>query len=154
MIVPLPMAGRRPVGRPVRRLIALAALILLPLSAGSCSKPAKPLDWCRQEPGRAECLPAACAGRQHTLAVFAAAWCPACQQFGKTLMDADVAARLQSYGRVWIDTDKNGALAEKFEVESIPTTIFFDKDCRPVARLNGAPPVEGLLQALDAVERL
>ncbi len=137
-----------------RYLFAAAALALVPIMLGSCSRPAKSVTWCREGPDRPSCLAAACGSHDRTMAVFAATWCPACQQFGKTLMDGDVQKRLQAYGTVWIDTDENGALSEKHEIESIPTVIFFDRQCRPMARFTGAPPPELLLRLLDTVDSL
>ncbi len=147
----IPMAAPVGGGRRSCRAFALAALVLLPLAAGSCARP-RPIDWCREAPDRQSCLPGACAGHDRTMAVFAADWCPACRSFGQTLLDGAVMRRLEPYGRVWVDTDKNRELLDKYGVESIPTVIFFDRQGREIARFEGAAGPEEFLKILDVIE--
>jgi len=110
-------------------------------------------DWCRETPGQ-NCLPRTCAENDITVAVFGAEWCPWCKKLDNvTLTDQRVVARLRSYGKVHVDTDKNGKLSEQYGIQGIPAVVFFDRQCREYGRFAGYVDPDEFIQALDIVEK-
>ncbi|HTM68021.1 MAG TPA: cytochrome c biogenesis protein CcdA [Candidatus Binatia bacterium] len=112
----------------------------------------QPLEWCAESPQRS-CMPAACAAHRRTIVLFTAAWCPACRELEHhTLADPRVRERLQNYGTIIVDVDRNNDLAESANISGIPTMIVLDESCQGVARIEGAIPPGQLLRALDRIE--
>jgi thiol:disulfide interchange protein DsbD len=98
-------------------------------------------------------MPAACAAHRRTIVLFTAAWCPACRELEHhTLADPRVRERLQNYGTIIVDVDRNNDLAESANISGIPTMIVLDESCQGVARIEGAIPPGQLLRALDRIE--
>lgn len=81
----------------------------------------------------------------NVLMEFFASWCPHCQAF-QPVLEAS-AAQLQSMGVVLAQTeiDQFANLANEFNVESIPTLIFF-KNGQPVLRSTGERDEQAVLE--------
>ena len=78
---------------------------------------------------------------------FFAPWCGPCKMQGPIL--EQVAADMGGKATIIkVDTDKNGDLAQKFEVSSIPTLILF-KDGQAIDRLVGLQQAATLKTALE-----
>lgn len=67
---------------------------------------------------------------------FSAQWCGPCRQFEPIFNS--VSAQQSNVEFVKVDIDRSKDIASKYNVRSIPTTIFF-KNGREVGRINGAP---------------
>jgi thiol-disulfide isomerase/thioredoxin len=63
---------------------------------------------------------------------FGAEWCPPCKAMKKMMKDTEVKKELQKFDLQMIDIDKNPAMAKKYNIKSIPTTIFPSKNKRYV----------------------
>jgi thioredoxin 1 len=87
------------------------------------------------------------AGTPVVLADFGADWCPPCRAMKPALRQvaAEYAGRA---GVVSVDTDRNPALAARYQVWGLPTLLVF-RDGREVARLLGLRPAGALRQALE-----
>jgi thioredoxin 1 len=58
---------------------------------------------------------------------FTASWCGPCQRMkSETWNHDDVANKLQTYVPVKIDIDQNAAVAEKYQISSVPTLLLLD----------------------------
>lgn len=81
---------------------------------------------------------------------FSATWCQPCKMLGKLL--EELAPEFDQVRIVKVDIDKSQELAQKFEVMSVPTMVFF-KDGKQVDKMigfKGKPAVEAALQALQS----
>ena len=78
---------------------------------------------------------------------FWAEWCGPCKMIGPTLeeISKDFAGRLKVFK---LNVDDAQAIAQRFEVMSIPTLILF-KDGEPRLRIVGAKGKGQLLQEID-----
>ncbi|HLC31847.1 MAG TPA: thioredoxin [Candidatus Nanoarchaeia archaeon] len=77
---------------------------------------------------------------------FWAAWCIPC----KIMAPHFAAAAKEMKGKVHfgkVDVDAEGALAEQFDIVSIPTTLFM-KEGEVVNRISGAMPKDELMKAV------
>lgn len=80
---------------------------------------------------------------------FWAVWCGPCKIM-KPIFE-EVAGEMEgkiNFGKV--DVDKEGELAQKFEVRSIPTMIFF-KDGKEVDRVIGAMDKEDFISSIKQI---
>ena len=68
------------------------------------------------------------------IADFFATWCGPCQMLGPVL--EDIANSDSSIDIIKIDIDANRELALKYEIEAVPTLIFF-KDGKELNRIMG-----------------
>lgn len=72
-------------------------------------------------------------------AVFSATWCGPCQAMVKGIYPKeDVHAILQVWVPVYLDVDKNPAIAEKYNVASLPTMVYLNPDQSEINRTIGA----------------
>lgn len=78
---------------------------------------------------------------------FSASWCPPCQQLKPIY--AKLASKYEGkITMVTVDVDDNHDMADKFEVQSIPTLIFFDSTGTQIDRITGFIPEHDLDQKL------
>lgn len=77
---------------------------------------------------------------------FFATWCPPCKMLdAKTYTDAKVVERSREWIMVRIDVDKNKALAQEYQIGSIPTLVLLQPDGKEASReLGFIPPAEML----------
>lgn len=85
---------------------------------------------------------------------FYATWCGPCKMMDKkTFPDPKVLAELDHWIPVKIDVDKNQALAEKYKIQGIPTTIAFDSKGEMVGMKVGFLSPEQLVSFADAARK-
>jgi len=78
---------------------------------------------------------------------FWAEWCAPCRMFGPTI--ESLATEYGDRAKIAkVDVDANQALAQKFTIQSIPTTLLFVNG-EVVDRFTGVVPKQHLEQALD-----
>jgi len=77
---------------------------------------------------------------------FNATWCPPCQALHPIL--EEMAEESDDYKIVSVDIDDEDALAEQYEVSSIPCLIVF-KDGEEVDRKIGLQPKKRLIKMLE-----
>lgn len=67
-------------------------------------------------------------GEKGTVCIFSASWCGPCVGLKKKIGQAGLEKELESSVQ-WcvVDVDEAEDLAQKFEVQAMPTIIFFDK---------------------------
>ena len=80
---------------------------------------------------------------------FWAPWCGPCLQMAPGL-EAFAGANADKVRVFKIDADDNPKTAERFEIRSVPTVIFF-RDGNPVYRSTGAMSQASLQSQLDAL---
>ncbi|MCJ7596250.1 MAG: thioredoxin [Desulfobacterales bacterium] len=80
---------------------------------------------------------------------FWAPWCGPCLQMAPGL-EAFAGATAKKVNVFKIDVDDNPKTAEKYEIQSVPTVIFF-RDGHPVYRSSGAMSQSSLQGQLDAL---
>jgi len=76
---------------------------------------------------------------------FWANWCGPCKMMAPVL--ESVSEELKEVNFVKIDVDQNGALADKYEILSIPTLLIF-KEGKLLDKLVGFTPKEVLIQKI------
>ena len=80
---------------------------------------------------------------------FFATWCGACQMYGPVF--EKYASKDKSVAMVKIDIDKDGKIAEKYNVSAVPTTIAF-KDGKAVKRFSGFKQIDDLKKFVESVK--
>ena len=114
-------------------LRSLAVLLVLssPATAGG-------IKW---ERSFEEALKKAKASRKPILVDFWAEWCGWCHRLDKTTyMDAMVVRKAEEFVAVKVNTEgstKEGEVALRYDVQSLPTIVFLSPEGRQVDRLNG-----------------
>lgn len=89
------------------------------------------------------------AGDQAVLIDFHAEWCGPCQMMPPILKD--VKSRLgDSIKIIKIDIDKNRALAERYQVQSVPTVMIF-KNGEIVWRESGVRPAHEIIKKVTSL---
>lgn len=83
--------------------------------------------------------------KKPVLVDFFAVWCAPCKMVSPLI--EEIAAERDDIKTGKVDVDQNMALAQQYQVMSIPTLILF-KDGKPVNRIVGAVPKEEILVML------
>lgn len=86
--------------------------------------------------------------KQLVLVDFWAAWCGPCQMLGPIIEELAEELKDKEVTIGKVDVDANPKTAEKFQVMSIPTLIFF-KDGKNVHQLMGVQSKEDLIKEID-----
>jgi thioredoxin-like negative regulator of GroEL len=82
-----------------------------------------------------------------TVLHFTAEWCGPCAAVRRVV--DQVCEELPQVAHVEIDMDANPAAARRLSVLSLPTTIVFGSDGRPLFRMSGVPKAADLRAALE-----
>ncbi len=91
--------------------------------------------------------------QQPVLVMFSAAWCPPCQMMKRDVLpQPEVKKSLESWVPVYIDTDKNGALANRYKATSIPTFVVLTSTGEELARFVGGMDAKIFRQRLDSLQ--
>lgn len=79
---------------------------------------------------------------------FSASWCGPCKSFAPILeqLSKDYAGKLHVYK---VDIDKDPELADVFEIQSVPTTLFIDSRNEPMG-INGYKELATMKKAIEA----
>lgn len=107
-----------------------------------------PIAWF--EGGLPRAVAAARDRNQHVVAVFGADWCSACQALKRSFQDPKVRDALEGFVPVWIDTDKEGRMAEEWHVGEIPHLVILRGDGKARATKVGYLPPPALVELLQA----
>jgi thioredoxin-like negative regulator of GroEL len=82
-----------------------------------------------------------------TVVHFTAEWCGPCAAVRRVV--DQVCDELPQVAHVELDMDANPAIARRLSVLSLPTTIVFGTDGRPLFRMSGVPKAADLRAALE-----
>jgi thioredoxin-like negative regulator of GroEL len=82
-----------------------------------------------------------------TVVHFTAEWCGPCAAVRRVV--DQVCDELPQVAHVELDMDANPAIARRLTVLSLPTTIVFGSDGRPLFRMSGVPKAADLRAALE-----
>ena len=82
-----------------------------------------------------------------TVVHFTAEWCGPCAAVRRVV--DQVCDELPQVAHVELDIDANPAIARRLSVLSLPTTIVFGSDGRPLFRMSGVPKAADLRAALE-----
>lgn len=74
-----------------------------------------------------------------TIIDFSAVWCGPCKMM-KPIFEQLASEYGDKINFVSIDIDENPDIANKYQIQSIPTFVFLDEDGREANRINGAVP--------------
>ncbi|ELT90043.1 hypothetical protein CAPTEDRAFT_206416 [Capitella teleta] len=78
-----------------------------------------------------------CSGGKLVVADFWAAWCGPCRLIGPTFEKMANEAEYKDVIFVKVDVDENGELAEEYEIQVMPTFLFF-KDGEKIDEMAGS----------------
>jgi thioredoxin-like negative regulator of GroEL len=81
--------------------------------------------------------------------VFGASWCPNCATLKKALEHPSLQRALARYERIWVDTDRHSALADRYGVEDLPHLVLLDAKGEQRKTLIGYQPPQILLTHLQ-----
>ncbi len=118
--------------------IAFALALLVFAGCGPKSSPAAPTapPQPKTEAAGTTETAAAAATNLPKLWDFFATWCPPCKQLAPTIeaLEKEYDGKIEIKS---IDTDQNKELAQKFNVQAIPTLVFLDAKGKELSRIVG-----------------
>lgn len=82
---------------------------------------------------------------QDSVIQFSASWCGPCKTMFSTLQGISKVFPLIQFGKFDIESDRT--IAEKYNVSSVPTTVFF-RDGKEVGRKIGNQPSQKIVQVI------
>lgn len=137
--------------RAIFLLVAATVIFLNGCTQSTESESDSPINWVRDFDSA---LQQAKAEQKPILVDFYATWCGPCKMMDKkTFPDSKVLAELDHWIPVKIDVDKHQALAEKYKIQGIPTTIAFDSKGEMVGMKVGFLSPEQLVSFADAARK-
>ena len=80
--------------------------------------------------------------------VFGASWCEACHTLRKSFENEAVQKALSNYVCIWLDTDKEGRIADRHNVQGLPHVEVFSAQGRVAKKMVGHQTPETLAQVL------
>lgn len=81
---------------------------------------------------------------------FYAPWCGTCQLMDRRVHTReDIVKTSWSFVPVKIDVDEKRAVAAKYGVRELPTTIFLTSSGREISRMSGFMPAEAVVQRME-----
>lgn len=84
---------------------------------------------------------------------FHATWCGPCRAMERDVFSKpEVAEALSNWVSVSVDVDKNGRLADKYGVRSIPTLIAMDAQGEPMAAPKGIMSADVFVEWINTLE--
>lgn len=92
------------------------------------------------------------------VAYFHAAWCPYCYKLKeKTFSDLQVIATLEPYSRLkcdmsYVRSKETMEISRQYQVQGVPTIIFFNQDGKPVKRFSGFVPPDEFLEIIRSLQ--
>ncbi|MBK9129781.1 MAG: PDZ domain-containing protein [Phycisphaerales bacterium] len=85
-------------------------------------------------------------GKQPVLLVFGASWDSGTKALRRSLAEESVRKALSDVSVVWVDTDREGRVADEFGVQQIPHMVAIDPQGKKVGTVEGYQPPEVLLE--------
>lgn len=142
-------SGRRRVA-----VLGLVALVALPALAAGCRKAPDRTGWGWHPGGLDSLLAAARTQGLTALLEVGADWCPVCHQLEREVFERS-ADRLPTDrlvgGRIDFDTDEGQAIAARYRVLGLPTTLLLDPAGNELGRIEGYETVAGYVAALRRI---
>lgn len=89
-------------------------------------------------------------GKNPVLLVFGASWDANSKALKKSLADDSVVKTLGECKVVWVDTDRNGKVADEYDVQNLPHMVLVDAAGKRAAVIEGYQPPEMLAEKLHA----
>ncbi len=79
---------------------------------------------------------------------FSAVWCPPCRKM-KPIFEKIAKQYGDKINFISIDVDEYPEIANKYQIQSIPTFVFLDEDGKETNRINGAVPESELTDEIQ-----
>jgi thioredoxin 1 len=116
--------------------ITFVLMLLVVAGCGQKSSPAAPTAPPQPKAEAAGSAVTAAATNLPKLWDFWATWCPPCKQLKPTIeaLEQEYEGKIEIKS---IDTDQNKELAQKFNVQAIPTLVFLDAKGNELSRIVG-----------------
>lgn len=102
-----------------------------------------------QEIGDIDHLTGIIGSQKPVVVKFSAAWCGPCKQMAPMFEAVSNDSTFKDVKFFKVDIDRARTLASKYNVQSIPTTIFF-KNGKEVGRINGAPKKQDFVNKIKS----
>ncbi len=90
-------------------------------------------------------------GKQPVLLVFGADWDSGTKALRRSLDDERVKKALHDVAVIWVDTDRDGRIADEFNVQQIPHLVGLDPQGKKLGAIEGYQPPEVLVERFDAM---
>jgi len=119
----------------------------LELEATGAKTLASAINW---QPSFEAALAQSKASGKPVMVDFGAKWCGACRMMEEqTYPDAAVIAASKNFVMAKVDVDERQDLANRYGISSLPTTVWFHADAKPIVGAVGALPAPDLVSAMN-----